>query len=135
MANARRGDGRGEVKGEAVEDLVRVKAGAAAREALVLRGEAFDGVDERSCDCHGAGLRERTTVAPRIGGGEEVLSFALFHRHSAPNTASSSALPMRLVGPWRKRSSSLSVLDSSSSASSFSTGSAKSYILSDTISH
>src|SRR5690242_17893323 len=78
VAKAMRGDGRGEVKGEAVPvwDFARVKAGGAMPKpggGLTMRGEwLLTGVGARFC-CQGAGDGRRMTVW-RLGGGElEVL--------------------------------------------------------------
>lgn len=66
LAKARRGEGRGEVKGEAVEDLALVKAGAIPKPggraglAPVIVGEAT-GVTPRGI-CQGAGEGRRMTV-------------------------------------------------------------------------
>lgn len=129
VATGRRGEGFGEVKGDAVELLVRARAGAcgpnpggAAIVALLGRGdpEFETGVPAR-CN-HGAGDLERMMLAPRIGGGLDFLSLAPFHLHSAPSTASSSALPLSEVGALLSSSSSLSVFSSSPKASSSSTG-------------
>ncbi|KAI7165347.1 hypothetical protein KC349_g152 [Hortaea werneckii] len=82
---------------------------------------------------HGAGDLERMTVAPRTGGGDEVLSsFALWSQRT-PKTASSSALPFSKTGSLLSSSSSLSVFSSSPSSASSNTGRQISKILSATI--
>ena len=70
LANASRGEGRGEVKGDAMEDLARVKAGGAfpkleaGAELTPVRGGDPRGVEVRD-DCHGAGEHLRMTVCRR----------------------------------------------------------------------
>ena len=106
VAKGRRGEGLGEEKGDgAVEDLVRASG---------PRGSACGGLgDDRVLEpvgvparcTHGAGDRERTTAEPRRGGGEDVLSTALFHCQRAPSTASSSALPFSDTGALLSSSS------------------------------
>lgn len=64
LEKARRGDGRGEVKGDAVDDFARLKAGGAMPKpggGFVVRGEWLA--------CHGAGDGRRMMVW-RLGGGE-----------------------------------------------------------------
>lgn len=134
-----RGEGLGDVKGEAVELIVRASAGGCGPRpgggpgvAFLGRGEpAFEGVPLRCSQ--GAGERERMMFAPRIACGLVVFSFAPFHRQSAPNTASSSALPFSEAGALLNTSSSLSVFSSSPRSSSSSTGWHSSYIRSETM--
>lgn len=123
MAKARRGEGLGEEKGEAVEDLVRLKAGGGppkpggvAREALGMRG---DGEDE-GCICHGAGEELRMSRVRTVGG-EVPPDVASRWRQRMASTAASRALPERLAS-LRSTSSTPSVLSSSAIDSSCSTG-------------
>lgn len=125
VAKAKRGEGRGEPKGEAVEDLVRLKAGGAGPKpgggcmvALTVRGE---GAAERcaAAVCQGAGDGRLMTVV-RMGGEVEPEVASLW-RQRTRSTASSRALPERFAS-LRSRSSSLSTLSSSGKASSCSTG-------------
>lgn len=70
LEKARRGDGRGDVNGEAVEDFARVKAGGAMPKpggGLMVRGELLTGVGALLA-CQGAGEGRRITVW-RLGGG------------------------------------------------------------------
>lgn len=67
VAKARRGEGLGDVKGEAVEDFARVKAGGAipkprggpALTPLVLRGDGAREVLARGICCQAAGSGRR----------------------------------------------------------------------------
>lgn len=101
LENASRGEGRGEVKGEAVEDLVLIKAGGATPKPGggagldVTPGDEAEGVDER-CSCHGAGEGRRTTVW-RIGTGEEEGPFDSRNRQSASSMVSSRIVPFSEV--------------------------------------
>jgi hypothetical protein len=64
LEKARRGDGRGEVKGDAVEDFARVKPGGAMPKpggGCIVLGEWLTGVGTRFA-CHGAGEGRRITV-------------------------------------------------------------------------
>lgn len=64
LEKARRGEGRGDVNGEAVEDFARVKAGGTMPKpggGLTVRGELFTGVGTRFA-CQGAGEGRRITV-------------------------------------------------------------------------
>ena len=121
VATGKRGDGRGEEKGDAVEDFVR-ESGPSPGAALEGLGEPTLEVGVPALCSHGAGDIERAIVTPRTGGAEDLLSVALFHCHSAPSTASSSALPFSDVGALLSSSSSLSVFSSSPSSPSSSTG-------------
>ena len=124
LVKARRGEGRGDVKGEAVEDfaLARLEgkpkpcdeAGLAPVSEGEARGVVALGI------CHGAGEALRLT-AWRAGGDGTGGFLVSLCRQRAPRTASSSARPLSAVC-FRSSSSSLSVLSSSSSASLFKTG-------------
>jgi len=136
LAKARRGEGRGDVKGEAVKDLALVKAGGAmpkpgggAGLTPVIVGEA-KGVPARGI-CQGAGEDRRMTVCRR-GGGEVEGAVESRKRHRAFSIASSRSAPVNEVS-LRKSSSNFSVLSSSSNVLSCKTGRHKSYTVSDTI--
>ena len=58
---ARRGEARGEVKGDAVEDFVRTKAGEPAKAGGGILGEFCEGVGVRAV-CQGAGEALRMIV-------------------------------------------------------------------------
>lgn len=127
-----RGEGRGEVKGDAVDDFAREKPGGATPKpgGGAMRGEELEGVGARAT-CQGAG-DDRRMIVWRTGGGEADELLAPRKRQSESNTASSRALPVSDVFS-RINSSSFSVLSSSSSESSCRTGRQRSYTSSETM--
>ena len=140
VATGSLGEGLGEVNGDAVELFALANAGRGPSPGGGCTGVAVLGLGELDSELgvparciQGAGERDRMCCMPRAGGGLDFLSLAAFHLHSAPRTASSSALPLSELGGVLNSSSSLSVFSSSPSFSSFSVGSQSSYILSDTI--
>jgi hypothetical protein len=120
LENARRGDGRGDVKGEAVEDFALLKAcgtnPGGARGLAPRRGEDDIGVVPPRGIGQGAGEARRKTVW-RIGGGEVVLEVPPRYRHKISRTAFSRELPASVVS-FLISSSSLSVFSSSSRVAS-----------------
>ena len=119
VEKASRGEGRGDVKGEAVEDFVLLKdCGTKPGGASGLtprRGEEEIGVAPRGI-CHEAGEGLRKTVC-RIGGGEAAFDDPSRYLHNASNTAFSSEFPASVVS-FLRSSSSLSVFSSSSRVAS-----------------
>jgi len=73
LENAKRGDGRGDVKGDAVDDMARLNDWGmnpgGARGLTPSRGEEEIGVPLPLGICHGAGEGRRRTVW-RMGGGD-----------------------------------------------------------------
>ena len=125
LEKASLGEGRGEVKGEAVDDLALLKSRGinpgGARGLTPRRGDDDTGVPAPPRGiCHGAGDGRRRTVC-RTGGGEAGLVDDSRYLHSTSKTAFSIALPTSVVSFFRS-SSSLSVFSSSSRLSSWSKG-------------
>ena len=133
LEKASRGEWRGEVNGDAVEDFVLLKGGGTkpggARGLTPRRGEET-GVEPRGI-CHGAGDALRKTVC-RIGGGEVAPEDPSLYLHSMSSIAFSREFPDSVVS-LLSSSSNLSVLSSSSSVASFRTGRQISYVESETI--
>ncbi len=113
VAKARRGDGRGDPKGDAVDDLARLKVDGTkpggARGLTPRRGEPESGVPEPRHEA-GDGLRR---MVCRMGGGDVAVPPPSRYRHSASKMAFSRAWPCSVVS-FFSSSSSLSVLSSSS---------------------
>ena len=134
LEKASLGEGRGEVKGEAVEDLFLLKDDGTkpggASGLTPRRGEDEIGVAPRGI-CHGAGEGRRKTVC-RIGGGEVALDEPSRYLHNASRIAFSSDVPTSVVS-FLSSSSSLSVFSSSSSVASWRIGRQISYVASETI--
>lgn len=134
LEKASRGDGRGEVNGDAVDDFVRLKfcgmnpGGASG--LTPSRGEEDIGVEPRGI-CQGAGDALRKTVC-RMGGGEVAVVVLSRYRHNTSKTALSREEPTKVVSFFIS-SSSLSVLSSSSSVMSWRMGRQISYVASETI--
>lgn len=131
-AKASRGDGRGDEKGETVEDLVLLrlvgmKPGGASG-LTPKRGDPDTGVAEPR---HEAGDGRRRMVC-RMGGGEVALPPVSRCRHNASSTALSRDEPVRVVS-LLSNSSSLSVLSSSSIFGSCRIGRHSSYVSSETM--
>jgi hypothetical protein len=120
LEKASRGEGRGEVKGEAVEDFARLndcgtKPGGASGLAP-RRGDEDTGVVPPLGIGQGAGEGRRKTVC-RKGGGEVVLDMPPRYRHKTSRTAFSRELPASVVS-FLISSSNLSVFSSSSRVAS-----------------
>lgn len=119
LENARRGEGRGEVKGEPWIDLVREKDCGinpwGARGLTPRRGDEDTGVPTRGI-CHGAGDGRRRFVC-RIAGGELAFAALSRYRHNTSSTAFSKIVPVIVVS-FLSKSSNLSVLSSSSRVAS-----------------
>jgi hypothetical protein len=134
LEKASLGDGRGEVKGEAVDDFVLVKdcginpGGASG--LTPRRGEDEIGVAPRDI-CQGAGDGRRKTVC-RKDGGEVAFEEESRYRQRTSKTAFSREFPTSVVS-FLIRSSSLSVFSSSSSVASERIGRQISNVASDTI--
>jgi hypothetical protein len=113
--SANRGEARGEVKGDAFEDLVRNTAEdeAASPGGGCNLGEDCDGVGVRVA-CHIAGEGLRITVCLEGGGEAAYPEEALRKRQRASRTVRSSSLPVRVVSDLTT-SSIFSTLSSSSS--------------------
>lgn len=138
LEKASLGEGRGEVKGEAVDDFALLKEDGinpgGARGLTPSRGEDETGVPELPRGIgHGAGDAARRKTVCRIGGGE--LGFVVNSRylHSTSKTALSREVPTRVVS-FLRNSSNLSVFSSSSRLASWSKGRQSSYVSSDTMS-
>lgn len=135
LENANRGEGRGEVNGEAVEDFARLNdCGTYPGGASGLapsRGDDDTGVVPPRGIGQGAGEARRRTVC-RMGGGEVVLVVPPRYRHRTSRTAFSRELPTSVVS-FLISSSNLSVFSSSSSVASWRIGRQISYVASDTI--
>ena len=120
LENASRGEGRGEVKGDAVEDFARLNDWGinpgGARGLAPRRGEEETGVVPPREIGQGAGEARRKTVW-RIGGGEVVLDMPPRYRHKTSRTAFSRELPASVVS-FLISSSNLSVFSSSSRVAS-----------------
>lgn len=132
VANGRRGDGLGEPKGDAVDDLLRLKlegtklggtSGLTPR-----RGDPDNGVADPRQEA-GDGLRR---IVCRIGGGDVAFPPPSRYLQSASNIAFSRPWPVRLVFAFSK-SSSLSVFSSSSMLGSSRMGRQISYVSSETM--
>lgn len=131
VAKASLGEGRGDEKGEAAEDLDLVKDGTKPGGASGLtprRGEPERGV---ALPRHEAGDGRRRMVW-RMGGGEAAFPTPSRYRHNTSSIALSSEEPVKVVW-FRRRSSSLSVLSSSSSVASWRIGRQISKCSSDTM--
>ena len=136
LENASLGEGRGDVKGEAVEDLFLAKDcetnPGGARGLTPSRGEDDNGVAAPPRGiCHGAGEGRRKTVC-RKGGGEVELVPASRYLHKTSRTAFSNDVPTSVVS-FLRSSSSRSGRSSSSIVVSWSKGRQSSYVASDTI--
>lgn len=136
LEKASLGEGRGEVKGEAVEDLALLKSRGinpgGARGLTPSRGDDDTGVFESPRGiCHGAGEDLRMIVC-RIGGGEPGFVVDSRNRHKISKMADSRPFPESVVS-FCSISCSLSGLSSSSTVSSCSKGRHISYVSSDTI--
>lgn len=121
MASARRGDARGEEKGDAVDDFARLnedgtKPGGASG-LTPSRGDPDRGVPELR---HDAGDGRRRMLC-RIGGGDVEVPPPSRYLHRASRIALSREVPVRFVCDL-KSSSSLSVLSSSSRLTSWRMG-------------
>jgi hypothetical protein len=123
LEKASLGEGRGEVKGDAVEDFVRLKDGGinpgGASGLTPRRGEEEFGVARRGIG-QGAGEGRRKTVC-RIGGGEAAFDEPSRYLHNTSKTAFSREGPTSVVS-FLSNSSSLSVFSSSSRVASLRTG-------------
>lgn len=117
VARARRGDARGEEKGETVEEIVLPKVEGTkpggARGLTASLGEPDMGVGEPRQEA-GEGRRK---IVCLMGGGDADVPPPSRNRQRASSIALSREVPVRLVS-LRKSSSSLSVLSSSSSVAS-----------------
>ena len=125
LEKASLGEGRGDVNGEAVDDLALLKSRGinpgGARGLTPRRGEDDTGVPAPPRGiCHGAGDGRRRTVC-RTGGGEVGFVEDSRYLHNTSRTALSIALPTNVVS-FLSSSSSLSVLSSSSRFSSCNKG-------------
>jgi hypothetical protein len=120
LERASRGDGRGEVKGEAVEDIVLLKDcgtnPGGARGLAARRGEEEMEVAPPRGIGQGAGEGRRKIVC-RMGAGEFAFDEASRYLHRTSKTAFSRELPTSVVS-FLSNSSSLSVLSSSSRVAS-----------------
>jgi len=118
LEKASLGEGRGDVKGEAVDDIARVNDcgtnPGGARGLTPRRGEDDTGVPllPRGIG-HGAGDAARRRTVCRIGGGELGFVEDSRYRHNTSRTALSRDLPTKVVS-FLRNSSSLSVFSSSS---------------------
>src|SRR4051794_22438600 len=117
LENASLGEGRGDVNGDAVEDLFLLKDcginPGGARGLTPSRGEDDNGVAAPPRGiCQGAGEGRRKTVC-RNGGGEVEFDPDSRYLHNTSKTALSSEFPARVVS-FLRSSSNLSVLSSSS---------------------
>jgi hypothetical protein len=134
LEKASLGEGRGDVKGEAVEDFVLVKAcgmnPGGASGLTPRRGEDEIGVAPRGI-CQGAGDGRRKTVC-RKDDGEVAFDEASRYRQRTSKTAFSREFPTSVVS-FLISSSNLSVFSSSTSAASERIGRQISYVASDTI--
>src|ERR1700761_6679164 len=100
LEKASRGEGRGEVNGDAVEDFVLLKDGGinpgGASGLTPRRGEEEIGVAPRGI-CQGAGEGRRKTVC-RIGGGDAAFDeLSSRYLHSISKTPFSRDVPTRVV--------------------------------------
>lgn len=137
LEKASRGDGRGEVKGEAVEDFALLKdcgtKPGGARGLAPKRGE--DDIETAAPPlgiCHGAGDGRRKTVWRMGGGGDVALEVPSRYRHRTSRTAFSKGPPDNAVSFFRS-SSSLSGLSSSRMLASCRIGRQASYVASETM--